>query len=110
MPPVPASFALDFALFTSYLAHPDNGSFAKLGPPTPETRCPRPSPSVGMLEILAPCSDMSVLLTPKRRVLGLISGRFLTTGLSLPLAEISTAGLLVATGPLNGTQELPASC
>jgi hypothetical protein len=61
-----------------------------------------------MLEILASCNGVSVLLTPKRRVPDLTSGRFLTTGSSLSLAEISTAGFLVATGPLNGVLELPA--
>jgi hypothetical protein len=47
-------------------------------------------------------------LTPRREVPGFISGRFLTTGLSLPLAEISAAGSLVATGLFNGTPELPS--
>jgi hypothetical protein len=41
---------------------------------------------------------------------GLASGRFLTSGLSLPLAEASAAGSLVATGPLNGAPELSAPC
>jgi hypothetical protein len=44
---------------------------------------------------------MSELLAAKREVFGLTSGRFLTTGSSLPLAELSTAGSLVAAGPLN---------
>jgi hypothetical protein len=49
-----------------------------------------------------------VLLTPKRRVLGLISGKFLTAVFSLFLAEFSAAGLLITTGPLNSALELPA--
>jgi hypothetical protein len=53
---------------------------------------------------------MLVLLTPKREVPDLTSGRSLTTGSSLPLAEISAAGLLVAPRHLNGVPELPALC
>jgi hypothetical protein len=44
------------------------------------------SPALGMQEVLARCSDVSALLTPKRGVLGFISGRFLTIGSSLSLA------------------------
>jgi hypothetical protein len=43
-----------------------------------ETRCPRPA--VGMLELLAVCSGVSVLLTPKGGVLSFTLGRILTTG------------------------------
>jgi hypothetical protein len=107
MPPVPASLALDLAFFSFRLAHSDKAFFARRSPPTPETRCPRP-PAVGMLEVLPPCSGVSVLLSPKRGVLGFTSGRFLTTGSSVPLAEISKAGSLVAAGPLTGAPELPA--
>jgi hypothetical protein len=57
----------------------------------------------GALEMLPPCSYVSVLLTRKRRVLCINSSRFLTTGLSLSLTESSTAGSLVV-------PELPAKC
>jgi hypothetical protein len=53
-----------------------------------------------MLEVLG----VSLLLTSKRGLIGFTSGRFLTSGLALPLAEISAAALLVLTGAL----ELPA--
>jgi hypothetical protein len=53
---------------------------------------------------------VSALLTPKREVLDFISGRFLSTGSSLPLAEISAADSMVADGFLNGAPELSASC
>jgi hypothetical protein len=75
-----------------------NTFFARRSPPTPETRCPRPSPAVGMVEVIAPCSGVLVLLTPKRGVLGFTSGKSLTTGSFLPFAEISAADSLVATG------------
>jgi hypothetical protein len=42
-----------------------------------------------------------------RGIFGFTSGRYLTIGLSLPLAEMSTAGTLVAGGPLRGAPELP---
>jgi hypothetical protein len=51
---------------------------------------------------------MSALLNPKRGVLGLNSGRFLTIGSSLSLAKMSIAGLLAAAGPLKFTPKLPA--
>jgi hypothetical protein len=51
---------------------------------------------------------MSVQLTPKRGIFGFTLDRCLTGGLSQPLAEISTAGLLVATGSVRGAPELPA--
>jgi hypothetical protein len=106
MPPVLASLALAFAFFSFRLAHPDYAFFRRRIPPTPETRCPNSPPTVGKPEILAPCSGVSVPLTPKREVPGFTSGRFLTTGSSLPLAEITAAGSLVAAGPLNGAPEL----
>jgi hypothetical protein len=96
-----------FCLFNIRLAYPDKAFFARRCPRALETRCPRPAPTLGLLEILAPCSGMSVLRTPKRRVYGFTSGRFLTTGLSLPLAEISTTSLLAADGPLSSAPELP---
>jgi hypothetical protein len=46
-------------------------------------------------------------MTPKREVLDISSGRFLTTGSSLPLAEITTADLQVASRPLDVAPELP---
>jgi hypothetical protein len=61
-----------------------------------------------MLELIASCSGVSELLTPERRVLDVTSGRFLTTGLFLSLAETSTAGLLVAPAPLDDPPELSA--
>jgi hypothetical protein len=109
MPTVLASLAIAFAFFSFHLAHQDNAFFARWIPPTPETWYPN-SPTAGKPEILAPCSGVSVLLTSKREVPGFTSGRFLTTRLSLPLAEITAAGLLVAAGPLNGAPELSAPC
>jgi hypothetical protein len=103
-------FALDLTFLSFRLAHPDNAFFARRSSPTPETVCPNPSPAVGMLEVLAACSGVSVLLTPKRVVSDFNFDRFQTTGSSLSLAEISTAGSLVAAGPLNGAPELPAPC
>jgi hypothetical protein len=93
-----------FCFFSFRLANPDNAFFARRTRPTPETRCPGSSPAAGKPEILAPCSGVSVSLTTKGEVLGFTSGGFLTTGSSLPLAEISAAGSLVATGPLNGAR------
>jgi hypothetical protein len=49
---------------------------------------------------------VSELLTLKRRVLDDTSGRFLSTGLSLPLAETSTVGSLFGPAPLDGAPEL----
>jgi hypothetical protein len=69
MPPVLASLALALSFFYFRLAHPDNAFFARRNPPTPETVSPSASPAVGVLEVLAPYSGMSVLLTPKRVVL-----------------------------------------
>jgi hypothetical protein len=80
MPPVSASLALALVFFNFHLAHPDNAFFTRWSPPTPETRCPRPSPAVGMLELLVACSGMSVLLTLKRGILSFTLGRFLTFG------------------------------
>jgi hypothetical protein len=48
---------------------------------------------------------VSIPLAPKREVPGSTSGRFLTIGSSLPLAEVTAAGSLVATGPVTGTPE-----
>jgi hypothetical protein len=48
---------------------------------------------------------MSATLVSIREVPGFTSGRFHTTGSSLPLAEAPTAGSLIATGSLNGTPE-----
>jgi hypothetical protein len=45
-------------------------------------------------------SGISAALTPIREVPGLTSGRFLTSGSSLPLVEAPTACSLIATGPL----------
>jgi hypothetical protein len=50
---------------------------------------------------------VSELLTPERGVLD-ISGKFLASCLSLPLAEISTADLLVASALFDGEFELLA--
>jgi hypothetical protein len=108
MPPVPASFALFLALFSFHLAEPDKAFFARRSPPTPDTNCHRSSLDVGVLELLASCSGMSELLTLKKGVFCLTSGRFPTIGSSLPLAEISAAFLMVATGTLNSELELPA--
>jgi hypothetical protein len=49
--------------------------------------------------MIAACSGVSVPLTPKRGFPGFTLGRFLTFGLSLPLAEILAAGSLHL-GPL----------
>jgi hypothetical protein len=108
MPPIPASLALPLTFFSFRLAHPDSAFFARRSPPTPETLCPNASPAACVLEVLAPCSGMSVLLTLKRVVFVFISDRVRTAGSSLSLAEISTAGSLVATGLLDGAPELPA--
>jgi hypothetical protein len=51
-----------------------------------------------------------MILAPEREVPCSTSGRFLTIGSSLPLAEVTAAGSLVATGSLSGTPELPAPC
>jgi hypothetical protein len=48
-----------------------------------------------VLELLAPCSVVSEIPVPER-FLDVTSGVFLTTGSSLPLAETSTTGSLVA--------------
>jgi hypothetical protein len=55
MPPVPTSLALALAFFCFRLAHPDNAFFARRNAPTPETVCPRASPAVCMLQVLAQC-------------------------------------------------------
>jgi hypothetical protein len=94
VPPVPAWLALAF--FSFHLAHPDSFVFARWSLPTPEARCFRPSPSAGMLELLAHCSGVSELLIPGKGVLDVTSGRFRATGSSLPLAQTSTAGSQVA--------------
>lgn len=44
----------------------------------------RSSPSAGVLKQLVHCSGVSELLTPDREVFDVTSGRFLTTGSSLP--------------------------
>jgi hypothetical protein len=59
----------------------------------------RPSPSGGLLELLAPCSGVSELLD-----LGIITGRCLTTSSALSLAESVTAGSLVVSASCNGAQ------
>jgi hypothetical protein len=105
-----AGCPLHFALFRFCLAHPDNDFFTRWNAPTLETRCPSSPPTAGKPEALAPYSDISVSLTLKKEVPGFISGSFLITGSSVPLAEISAAVSLVATGPLNGAPELPALC
>jgi hypothetical protein len=46
----------------------------------------------------------------RERVFWFYLGRCLTIGLSLPSDEISTAGPLIATGPLCSAPELPAPC
>jgi hypothetical protein len=91
-----AQFSTWFALafFSFCLVHPHNFVCARWSLPTPEARCLRPSPSAGVLELLASCSGM--LLAPKGWVLDGTTGRCLTTDSSLPEAEISTAGRLVA--------------
>jgi hypothetical protein len=108
MPQVHALLALNLVLFSFHLAQPGKAFFARWSPPTPETRCPRLSPTLGMLELLAPCSGVSVLLIPRRGAHSFTLGRVLTIGLPLPMPEIFTACLLVATGPLNSALELPA--
>jgi hypothetical protein len=65
-------------------------------------------PIAGRLAVPAPCGVMSATLAPIREVSGFTSGRFRTTGSSLPLAEAPAAGLLIATSPLNGTPEFSA--
>lgn len=82
--------------FSFHLAHPDSFVLARWSLPTPEAWCLRHSPSAGVLELLSPCSGMSELLAPEGMILDVALGRFLTSGLSLPLAEILTAGSLVA--------------
>jgi hypothetical protein len=109
MPPVSVSLALAFDFSSFRLAHPHIAFFTRRNPTTPETRCPS-SPTAGRPEVLASCSGVLVSRTPKREFPGFTSGRFLTTVSSLPLAETSAAGSLVATGPLNGAPELPAPC
>jgi hypothetical protein len=44
--------------------------------------------SVGVLELLSPCSGISELLTSERRVLDVTLDRFLTTSSSLSFTEI----------------------
>jgi hypothetical protein len=104
--PVPASLALALTFFSFRLAEPDKIFFARLSSPTSEIKCPRPSLAVGVLELLDACSGY-VSTTDS---LGLTSGRFFASGSFLSLTEISTAGPLVATRPLNSAPELPAPC
>jgi hypothetical protein len=59
-----------------------------------------------MLELLAPCSLVSEELTRERGVLDFMSDRFLTTGSSLPLAEIPAEEALVASASLDGAPGL----
>jgi hypothetical protein len=61
-----------------------------------------------MLELLAPCIGVSELLTPDRGVLNITSGRFFTTGSSLPKAETSAAGWLAAPAFLDDAAEFSA--
>jgi hypothetical protein len=68
------ALALAFLIFR--LVQPDRAFFARRNPLTPETRYAKPSPTVGMLDVLAPFSSMSVLLAPKGVVSGFVSGRF----------------------------------
>jgi hypothetical protein len=110
MPPVPASLALDLAFLSFHLVEPDGAFFIRWSSPTQETRYPRPSLTVGVLELLAPCNYMPVLLISKRGVLRITSGRFCSTSSSLLLAEMSTACLVVKTGLLNSAPELLAPC
>jgi hypothetical protein len=102
---VPGS-CLSCPFFVFQSIHLDSFVSARWNLPTPEARCLR-SPSAGVLELLASCNGVSELLTPKREVLSVTSSRFLTIISSLPLAETSTAGSLVASVPLNGVPELP---
>jgi hypothetical protein len=51
---------------------------------------------------------MSELLALKREALGVTTGRCLTTGSSLLLAETSTVGSLIVPVPLDGSPELQA--
>jgi hypothetical protein len=61
VPPVPAWLTLAFFSFCP--AHPDSFVFAGWSLTTPEAGCLRSSPSAGVLELLAPCSGVSELLT-----------------------------------------------
>jgi hypothetical protein len=101
-PTFPVLACLALAFFSFRLVNPDSFLFAGWSLPTPEARCYRSSSFfAGVLELLASCSGVSVL-TPEIRVLDIIPTRFLTTGSSLPLAEISTSD------SLDGALELPA--
>jgi hypothetical protein len=73
---------------------------------TPKARYLRLS-SVGMLDLLAPCSGISELLAPERRVLDVTLNNLLTTDSSLSLAEISSVRLSVASAPLGVVFEIP---
>jgi hypothetical protein len=57
------ALALAFLIFR--LVQPDRAFFARRNPFTPETRYAKTSPTVGMLDVLAPFSGMPVLLAPK---------------------------------------------
>jgi hypothetical protein len=87
VPLVPAWFVIVFSSLY-IVAHPDSVVFARWNLPISEARCLRRS-SAGVLELLA----------PERKVLDVTADRCPTTGSSLPLAETSTAGLLVAPQP-----------
>jgi hypothetical protein len=93
--------------FSFCLAHEDSFTLARWRFHSPEARCLRP-PSASILELLAPCSGASDLLTSKRGALDVTAGMCLTTGLSLHLAETSTAGSLVVPVPCDGAPEVPA--
>jgi hypothetical protein len=105
-----ASLSFASLFFNFRLAHPDNVSFARRGPPTLMARCLGSLPTAGRLAVPAPCSVMAAALTIIREVPGPTSGRFLNSGSSLSLTDDPTADSLIATGPLDGTPEFSAPC
>jgi hypothetical protein len=57
--------ALALAFLSFHLVQQDRAFFTRPNPLIPETRYAKPSPTVGMLDVLVPFSSMSVLLAPK---------------------------------------------
>jgi hypothetical protein len=98
------------AFFSFPIVYPDSFVHARWSMPTSEARCLRPSPSAGVLELLASCIGVSELLTLERRGLDITSGRFFTSESSLPMAETSAVDSLVAPVPLCGVPELLVAC
>jgi hypothetical protein len=91
------------------LVAPDNAFLARRNPPAPETGC-HDHPSAGILEVLAPCSGMSVPLLPRGLIVNCVSDGSWTTGTSPPLTCILPAGSLVTFRHLTNVLELPAPC